>query len=86
MTVYVGDLFNTPKTRTWPYAQASHMFADSIDELHAFAARLGLKRTWAQLRRVPHYDLTVGKRLSALALGAMTVSRQVEADYGKQFK
>lgn len=30
-----------------------HLTADTLDELHAFAARLGLKRVWFQDKYVP---------------------------------
>jgi len=51
-----------------------HLLADSIDELHEFAARLGLRRSWFQgSSRFPHYDLTVNKRLLAIRLGAQAV-------------
>lgn len=74
MTVYVDEL------RVWPTriacfrAGSCHLTADTLDELHAFAARIGLRRAWAQLDgRVPHYDLTAGRREAALAAGAVFV-------------
>lgn len=49
-----------------------HMVSDTSDEeLHAFAARLGLKRGWFQ---GDHYDLTASKRALAIRLGAQEVS------------
>jgi len=49
-----------------------HLTADSLDELHAIAKRIGLRRKWFQDHgRVPHYDITPGKRLEALCSGAM---------------
>lgn len=50
-----------------------HLLADSPDELHAFASRLGLKRKWFQDGRWPHYDLTASKRDLAVGLGAEQV-------------
>lgn len=49
-----------------------HMVSDeSVDELHEFAQRLGLRREWFQGGNShPHYDLTEGKRWQALRLGA----------------
>jgi len=50
------------------------------DELHAFAARLGLKRAWAQLRphaSAAHYDITPPKRALAIRLGALAVDGRV---------
>lgn len=57
----------------WKLGPSSHMIADTEEELHAFAARVGLKRAWAQRSRsgVPHYDLTARRREVAVRLGAM---------------
>jgi hypothetical protein len=59
--------------KTW-----SHMVSDtSADELHAFAARLGLKRSWSQERpkaSAHHYDITPSVRERAIALGAVAVT------------
>jgi hypothetical protein len=69
MTVYVDNI-KIP----WRGMLMSHMTADSVDELHEFAARLGLKRAWAQLppeHSIPHYDVSEGKRQMAIRLGAV---------------
>lgn len=52
-----------------------HLFADEADceELHAFAARIGMQRRWFQ---GDHYDLTPGLRAKAVMLGAKQVSRE----------
>lgn len=60
------------------YKRWSHM-ASTVDEaeLHAFAAQLGLRRAWAQLRpqaSAAHYDVIPAKRALALRLGAREVS------------
>jgi hypothetical protein len=47
-----------------------HLMADSLEELHAFAARLGLKREWFQ---GDHYDLIPRRREHAVRLGALEV-------------
>ncbi len=55
----------------------SHLFADTEDELHAFAGRLGLRRSYFQQGKpdwFPHYDVTRGMRFKALRLGAEPVS------------
>jgi len=53
------------------------LFADTLEELHLFAGRLGLHRKWFQdHRRLPHYDLTPNKRRQAVALGAVEVNRK----------
>jgi hypothetical protein len=60
----------------------SHLIADSEVELHAFAARLGMRREWFQSREGrphrAHYDVPERARAEALALGAVPVTwRQV---------
>lgn len=52
------------------------MVADTLEELHDFAARLGLQRHWFQDRgRYPHYDVTSAARLRALRMGAIDADR-----------
>jgi len=53
-----------------------HLVAESLDELHGFAARLGLRRSWFQGKAsYPHYDVTIAVRDRALALGALPGSK-----------
>jgi hypothetical protein len=78
MAVYVDPNFEWPKSRKWPYGSVSHMYADTPNELHAFAERLGLKRRWCSDHTQPgsallHYDLSPGKREEAVRLGAVEV-------------
>lgn len=49
----------------------SHLEADKLPELHHFAARLGLRRSWFQNKSVPHYDVSRAKRLQAIKMGAI---------------
>lgn len=66
-----------------------HLMSDQLDpaELHAFAARIGLRRAWFQPGRSlfdrskhdpvgDHYDVTEGKRRQAVAAGAVEIDRQ----------
>jgi hypothetical protein len=75
VSVYIDKLFTTRQTPRWPFSQSCHMIADSVEELHAFAATLGLRRAWFQ-RQPPHYDLTSGKRWEAMHRGAIEISRR----------
>jgi hypothetical protein len=72
--VYVDDaIWN------WQGLKWCHLLADDIDELHRFAARLGITRASYQgppKTSAPHYDLTGFERSRALALGARPCSRQ----------
>jgi hypothetical protein len=67
--------------------------ADSDDELHFVAERLGLTRTMfrpaapAGRRQAPmaaHYDLTLGERDDAVTLGARPISARAAARMERQ--
>jgi hypothetical protein len=74
MTVYVDDAMIRAKVGTLD-RQWCHLMADTPEELHAFAAELGLKRSWFQDHQPYwHYDVTAGVRARALALGAQPVT------------
>lgn len=51
-----------------------HMIADSIDELHSMAGKIGLKLEWFQPKSFPHYDVTTGKKLLAVKFGARSIT------------
>ncbi len=74
MTVYVDDaIWN------WRGLQWCHLMADDTDQLHRFAARLGVHRSSYRgppKTSAPHYDLTAFERRRAIALGARPCSRQ----------
>jgi Protein of unknown function (DUF4031) len=86
MTVYVHKLQGqgraffgrTPSPNPWFV-----LTADTDDELHAFAASLGLSRTMfrpgtpaapRQVAKAGHYDVTLGERDRAVALGAQPIT------------
>jgi hypothetical protein len=72
MAVYVDELRVYPNA--WgPFLKGScHLTADSLDELHRMAKRIGMRPEWFQNHRlVPHYDLVDSKRNAALAAGAV---------------
>lgn len=73
--IYVDYQQGCEKNARWRWDTVSHLTCDPTDDLeplHAFAAGLGLKRSWFQPRNgiMPHYDLTPTKRLQALQAGA----------------
>jgi hypothetical protein len=80
--VYVDALFRTTPSpnshsrRIWPYRWACHLFADSEDELLAFAQKIGLQRRWLQHRGLytVHFDLTVNMRRVAVGRGASSLT------------
>lgn len=70
--------YPTSMTRGLPGRNWCHMVSDlSEEELHEFAAHIGLRRAWAQLRpkaSAAHYDLTPSRRIRAVAAGAIEVT------------
>jgi uncharacterized protein DUF4031 len=73
MAVYVDQAI-------WPWQGLKwcHLLADDLDELHRFAAQLGISRMSFQSpprSSAPHYDLTAYERRRAIALGAVACSR-----------
>lgn len=89
MTVYVDNALIPARVGRWE-SRWSHLVADTREELHAFAAKLGLDRRWFQDPCRPgkalvarlgsraaenwHYDLTESKRRQAIALGAQSIT------------
>lgn len=56
-----------------------HLFSEDRAALHAFAARIGLKRCWFHSGRKgswPHYDVTPAQRIAALKAGAVQADRR----------
>lgn len=48
------------------------MYADSLEELHAMAIAIGMRRAWFQDKpSMPHYDLVPARRQKAVRLGAV---------------
>lgn len=69
MAIYVDPAIHPWRNKMW-----CHLTADNDEELHAFAAKLGLKRSWFQSppkSSIPHYDITENKRAQAVQLGAI---------------
>lgn len=66
MAVYVDNM-------SAPYRgmRMCHMVADSEEELHAMADRIGIARRWYQ---GDHYDISLGKRALAVRYGAREIT------------
>jgi hypothetical protein len=74
MTVYVDDMYRFPMGQ-FGRLKMSHMIADTDDELHSMADRIGVARRWFQnLGSGPHYDIAMTKRELALQHGARAVT------------
>ena len=71
--IYIDSLKNCTPKKGWRWSSYCHMFADSEEELHEFANKIGMRRIWFQDGRLPHYDLTAKRRQLAVRLGAIEV-------------
>ena len=74
MAVYVDRPLWRFADRRW-----CHLLADTPEELHGFAAKLGITRQSYQgppKTSAPHYDITGLERSRALALGAVACGRE----------
>lgn len=71
MATYVDDM-------KAPYGRMimCHLVADSDEELHAMAAKIGVARRWHQKPGTDHshYDICMSKRAKAVTLGAKEVT------------
>ncbi len=63
-----------------------HMIADSLAELHAMAEAIGMRRAWFQPFSFPHYDVSKSRRVVALQLGAVEISRQQLAGHMRRLR
>jgi hypothetical protein len=73
MTILVDELREYPGVAL-PFTSWCHMATDGrFEDLHAFAAQLGLRRAWFQ---GDHYDLPPHGRARAVALGAEEVATE----------
>ncbi|NOU05310.1 MAG: DUF4031 domain-containing protein [Hyphomicrobiaceae bacterium] len=84
MTVYVDNMaapFTPDHAPTRKYIMC-HMMADTEDEMHAMADKIGVSRNWFQ--RVPsgnHYDITKSKRAAAVRAGAVEITTREMAAF-----
>ena len=79
--VYVDEARWPWKGQLW-----CHLAADSLDELHDFARKIGLKRQWFQeppKTRYPHYDLNANRRVVAVKRGAVEITGRELLGYSK---
>ena len=75
MSVYVDPFMSHGWVLRGRCVQSCHLFADTIEELHIFAQKIGLKRSWFQGKGSrPHYDLVASKRADAVLKGAVELN------------
>jgi len=73
MAVYVDDV-----RHRYGRMIMCHLWADTLEELHAMADRIGVQRKWFQ--RPPgasweHYDISLGKKALAIKYGSVLTDR-----------
>lgn len=75
MTVYVDDM-HTSSLGHFGRMKMCHMIADTDDELHAMADKIGVARKWFQHPGTPgrHYDIAMSKRALAVRSGAVEIT------------
>lgn len=72
MTVYVDNI-NIQYGRM----VMCHMMADTLEELHEMADKIGVQRRWFQNKpRFPHYDIAKSKKALAIQYGAVEITPQ----------
>ena len=56
------------------YTDKIHLVADSLNELHCFAIKIGLKINWFQNnKKHPHYDIWGKMLIKAIKNGAIII-------------
>lgn len=82
MSVYVDRAKVPFKGKEW-----CHLMADTLEELHQFAHRLGIDaRLFHRSASYPHYDITLQMRVIAIAHGAIDADRKTIIACGKRLK
>lgn len=72
MSVYV-DNPRHPLTHRGRRMKMCHMVADSYEEMHDMASKLGVRRYFQDHPKHPHYDICASNREKAISLGAVPV-------------
>jgi hypothetical protein len=84
MAVYVDRAVNA-----YGRMMMCHMLADTPEELHAMAQRIGIARRHYQSpmqASFPHYDICKAKRAQAILLGAVEIQRFQVSSHMRQVK
>lgn len=75
MSVYVDNMWKTPMGK-YGRMKMSHMLADTEEELHEMADKIGVARKWYQ---GDHYDICMSKRTKAVQEGAEEITMREAA-------
>ena len=77
--IYVDSLLSCVPRGRFRWKKSCHLFCEvgDLDSLHAFAAKIGLKRAWFQSKaKMPHYDLHEKTRIKAIEAGVTELNRK----------
>jgi hypothetical protein len=88
MNVYVDAMIDYGKRIGHAGPRWCHMIADTLDELHAMAARIGLRRSWFQNPSSgAHYDIGTERiRALAVAAGAVECDRNAFVGHSRRLR
>ena len=85
MAVYVDPVMEYGGSREFRWPRSCHMYADTLEELHAMAKAIGMKREWFQdVPDLPHYDLVPSRRERAVRLGAVEHDRYQMVEFKRR--
>jgi hypothetical protein len=76
MPVYLDTARNEFNPKHGRRMVMCHMIADTPEELHAMAAKIGMRREWFQGKSsFPHYDVCLSRKRQAIKYGATVLQR-----------
>lgn len=81
MSVYVDRARNA-----FGRMKMCHMLADTLEELHVMADKIGIQRKWFQNGGTPHYDICQSKRELALKNGALEADRYKVVELVRKYR
>lgn len=85
MPIYVTETKKVKKNSLWHWSEIAYMFADSRQELHDFAYRIGLHPyMFMNNPHFPYYPITASKRYKALDKGAHPMSKEQALQFSIQ--
>lgn len=87
MSVYIDPMINWGKVIGRAGPEWCHMIADSLDELHAMAVKLGLRRHFQDKASFPHYDIGTHRvRALAVSLGAIDCDKRTFVNHKRRLQ
>lgn len=63
-----------------------HMMADTLEELHEMADKIGMRREWFQPKSSPHYDVCLERKSLAIKNGAVVADRKKVVELIRKYR